>query len=152
VPKFNAKHYAASKANGYRSGLEELVQSDLIQANVDALYESIKIEWEDLTYRRYTPDFLLPNGIIVETKGLFTTEDRRKHTLVKKQHPMLDIRFVFQSSKRRISKTSKTTYAGWCEKQGFLYADKTIPESWIKEPKKKDMPLEFNPFKGTKHE
>jgi len=115
-------------------------------------YESIKIEWEDLCYRKYTPDFLLPNGIIVETKGLFTVADRRKHLLVQKQHPELDIRFVFASSKRRLSKVSKTTYAEWCEKYNFLYADKKIPEQWTKEPPKKIMPLEYNPYKGTKHE
>jgi hypothetical protein len=83
---------------------------------------------------------------------MFTAKDRRKHTLVKKQHPHLDIRFVFTRSNSRLSKQSKTTYAEWCVKQGFLYADKKIPEDWLNEPKKKDMPLEFNPFKGIKHE
>lgn len=137
---------------GYRSGLEAAVQADLDSASIDVEYESIKIEWEDLCYRRYTPDFLLPNGIIIETKGLFTAEDRRKHILVKKQHPNLDIRFVFTSSKRKLSKVSKTTYAEWCVKQGFLYADKKIPEEWLLEKPKKEMPLKFNPYKGTKHD
>ena len=150
--KFSQKAEDAAKAYGYRSGLEKTVEDDLKQLNVDVKYESIKIEWEDLCYRKYTPDFLLPNGIIVETKGLFTAADRRKHLLVQKQHPELDIRFVFSSSKRRLSKVSKTTYAGWCEKYNFLYADKKIPEDWIKEAPKKVMPLEFNPYKGTKHE
>ena len=82
----------------------------------------------------------------------FTVADRRKHLLVQKQHPELDIRFVFASSKRRLSKVSKTTYAEWCEKYNFLYADKKIPEQWTREAPKKIMPLEFNPYKGTKHE
>lgn len=150
--KFSQKAYDAAKAYGYRSGLEKTVEEDLRQLNVDVKYESIKIEWEDLCYRKYTPDFLLPNGIIVETKGLFTVADRRKHLLVQKQHPELDIRFVFASSKRRLSKVSKTTYAEWCEKYNFLYADKKIPEQWTKEAPKKIMPLEYNPYKGTKHE
>jgi hypothetical protein len=150
--KFSQKAEDAAKAYGYRSGLEKTVEDELKQLNIDVKYESIKIEWEDLCYRKYTPDFLLPNGIIVETKGLFTAADRRKHLLVQKQHPELDIRFVFSSSKRRLSKVSKTTYAGWCEKYNFLYADKKIPEDWIKEAPKKVMPLEFNPYKGTKHE
>lgn len=150
--KFSQKAEDAAKAYGYRSGLEKTVEEELKQLNIDVKYESIKIEWEDLCYRKYTPDFLLPNGIIVETKGLFTAADRRKHLLVQKQHPELDIRFVFSSSKRRLSKVSKTTYAGWCEKYNFLYADKKIPEDWIKEAPKKVMPLEFNPYKGTKHE
>ena len=150
--KFSQKAEDAAKAYGYRSGLEKTVEDELKQLNIDVKYESIKIEWEDLCYRKYTPDFLLPIGIIVETKGLFTAADRRKHLLVQKQHPELDIRFVFSSSKRRLSKVSKTTYAGWCEKYNFLYADKKIPEDWIKEAPKKVMPLEFNPYKGTKHE
>ncbi len=33
-----------------------------------------------------------------------------------------------------ISKNSKTTYAIWCEKNGYKYADKEIPEEWFLEP------------------
>tara|TARA_R110002095_G_scaffold124022_1_gene107773 strand:+ start:107 stop:295 length:189 start_codon:yes stop_codon:yes gene_type:complete len=60
-------------------------------------------------------------------------EDRQKHILIRKQRPDLDIRFVFDNPNARISKTSKTTYAAWCEKNGFLYARKTIPREWIDE-------------------
>ena len=81
----------------------------------------------------YTPDFVLPNGIIVETKGRFLLADRMKHMMVKKHNPTVDIRFVFSNSNARISKASKTTYAMWCRKHGYLYADKTIPEEWINE-------------------
>jgi hypothetical protein len=79
----------------------------------------------------YNPDFKLPNGIIIETKGRFVIADRKKHLLVKQQHPELDIRFVFTNSKNKINKKSKTTYADWCEKNGFKYADKEIPEEWF---------------------
>ncbi len=82
---------------------------------------------------KYTADFDLPNGIIVETKGRFVTADRQKHLLIKAQHPLLDIRFVFSNSRARISKTSATTYAAWCEKHGFTFADKRVPEAWLKE-------------------
>ena len=81
----------------------------------------------------YTPDFKLPNKIIIESKGRFVSEDRKKHLLVKQQRPDLDIRFVFSNSKAKISKGSKTSYADWCIKHGFLYADKLIPEEWINE-------------------
>lgn len=149
---FGKRNFKISHSKDYRSGLEEKVQEDLKQASIDAEYESIKIEWEDLCYRKYTPDFLLPNGIIIETKGQFTAKDRRKHVLVKEQHPHLDIRFVFTRSNSRLSKQSKTTYADWCIKQGFLYADKKIPDEWLIEAPKKEMPLKFNPYKGTKHD
>jgi hypothetical protein len=52
---------------------------------------------------------------------------------VKKQHPELDIRFVFTSSKNKISKASKTSYADWCDKNGYKYADKFIPDEWFNE-------------------
>lgn len=121
---------------GYRSGLEEKLAAQLSQAGVDVAYESMTIPYEKpASKHRYTPDFPLPNGIIIESKGRFVTADRAKHLLIKKQHPHLDIRFVFSSSKARISKTSKTTYASWCEKYGFKYADKLIPEEWLKEIK-----------------
>jgi hypothetical protein len=65
--------------NGYRSGLEHKLSTYLKENKCKFSYESIKIEWEDLCYRTYTPDFILHNGIIIETKGRFLTLDRRKH-------------------------------------------------------------------------
>lgn len=120
---------------GFRSGLEEKVAEQLRLAGVDFEYELHKIGYEvPARTAKYTPDFILSNGIVVETKGRFVTADRQKHLLLKKQHPDLDLRFVFSNSKARISKTSKTTYAKWCEDKGFQYADKLIPQAWIKEP------------------
>ena len=96
-------------------------------------YETTKIKYvvpESL--HTYTPDFILPNGIIVETKGRFVVADRKKHLLIQKQHPHKDIRFVFSNSKTKISKGSKTSYADWCNKNGFIFADKEVPEQWLK--------------------
>ena len=129
----NGKQFRAAMKHGYRSGLEIKVKDYLKEHKVKFKYEAIKIEWEDLMYRTYTPDFVLPNGLIIEEKGLFTPSDRRKHVAIKKQHPNLDIRFVFESSKRKLSKGAKSTYATWCEKNKFLYADRIVPEEWLKE-------------------
>ena len=118
--------------NGYRSGLEDKISEDLKDRNVKFEYEKLKIKYEVHEDRTYTPDFTLPNGVIIESKGRFTSEDRKKHLLVKKQHPDLDIRFVFSNSKGKIRKGSKTTYADWCDKHGFMYADKRIPDEWVK--------------------
>ena len=120
---------------GYRSGLEETLAEQLHKAGVVAEYEKLVIPYTDPKIHRYRPDFVLPNGIIVESKGRFLSSDRVKHLLVKSQHPDYDIRFVFSRSKQRLSKTSTTTYADWCEKHGFKYADKLIPEAWLKETK-----------------
>ena len=56
----NGKSFRAARKYGYRSGLEVTLGKYLKDLGVDAKYEAIKIEWEDLTYRTYTPDFILP--------------------------------------------------------------------------------------------
>jgi len=96
----------------------------------------MKIKWLDSKMRSYTPDFILENGIIIETKGRFVSADRRKHKEIKKQYPDLDIRFVFSNSRAKLYKGAKSSYSDWCEKEGFLYSDKTIPEEWITEENK----------------
>ena len=145
----NAKQFKAARKYGYRSGLEHKVALNLKEQKIVYLYESIKIEWEDLAYRTYTPDFVLPNGLIIETKGMFTAADRRKHIAIKKQHPKLDIRFVFENSRRKLRKDAKSSYAEWCIRYGFLYYDRIIPEDWLKEKGRNKHP-KFIKFTGTK--
>lgn len=119
---------------GFRSGLEERIAEQLDQLGVEYTYEKVKLKYiKPASSHVYTPDFVLANGIIVETKGRFLAPDRQKHILVKRHNPELDIRFVFSNSNARISKASKTTYAMWCRKNGYKFADKTIPEEWINE-------------------
>lgn len=147
--KFNPR--ARAIANGYRSGLEDKVQTDLTNRGVDAEYECFRIPYvvpESDHY--YTPDFLLPNGIVIETKGRFTLEDRRKHLLLKEQYPDLCLRFVFTNSKGKIRKGSSTTYAMWCDRYGFEYADKLVPLPWIKERKKTSSLKIINGLRGVK--
>ena len=127
-----AKQVAAKY--GFRSGLEERVAEQLDKAGVKYTYEQVKLNYiKPASKHVYTPDFVLSNGIVIETKGRFLLADRQKHILVKKHNPTLDIRFVFSNSNARISKTSTTTYAQWCIKNGFKYADKMIPKEWLDE-------------------
>lgn len=129
----------------YRSGLEDKVAAQLRDAEIDAKYEEYQIPYEiPASLHHYTPDFVLPNGIIIETKGVFDVDDRKKHLLIKKQYPKLDIRFVFSSSKTHIYKGSKTTYADWCNKYGFKFADKWIPDTWLRERKRAIIGLIYN--------
>ena len=148
-PKY--KQFRAARKYGYRSGLEIKISDYLKELKIDFGYECIKIEWEDLAYRTYTPDFVLSNGIIIETKGMFTAADRRKHLAIKKQHPKLDIRFVFENSRRKLRKGAKSTYAEWCNKYNFSYYDRIIPEEWLKERGKNKHPS-FISFTGKKIE
>ena len=122
----------------YKGGLELSIAMKLHTIKAKFEYETIKIQWQDLCYRTYKPDFILDNGIIIEAKGHFTAAHRRKHVEVKKQHPNLDIRFVFSNSKTKIGKKSKTTYAKWCELKGFKYhcvytTGKLLPDNWVNE-------------------
>ena len=117
--------------NGYRSGLEDKISKDLTERGVTFEYETLKIKWELSETKSYTPDFILPNNIIIESKGRFLTADRKKHLKIKEQHPHLDIRFVFSNSRNKLYKGAKSTYGDWCDKYGFLYADKRIPEQWL---------------------
>jgi len=132
---FNRKGgWSEATPDGYRSGLEEGIAKQLASAGIGVLYERNTINYViPASNHRYTPDFVLPNGIIIESKGIFDIPDRKKHRLIKEQYPNLDIRFVFSNPQQKIHKTSRTTYAAWCEKYGFLYAKKFIPAEWFKE-------------------
>jgi len=125
--------YARSRDMGYRSGLEVQTARYLDSIGVKYGYENLKIEWEDLKYRTYTPDIILMNGIIIETKGIFDSADRRKHREVQRQHPELDIRFVFSNANSKLFKGAKSRYCDWCDKYGFHWAHRVIPEDWLKE-------------------
>jgi len=116
----------------FRSGLEYRVAKQLEDQGYAYEYEKTKVPYQKKV-STYLIDFELHNGIIIETKGRFKSEDRSKHLLIKAQHPNLDIRFVFSNSKSKLYKGSKQTYGGWCERHGFLYSDKVIPESWLLE-------------------
>jgi len=133
MPKTNRRHNSRT----YRSGLEVEAAAYLKDRQKIVAYEKLKIEWEDLKYRTYTPDFELDNGIIIELKGLFSAADRRKHIEIQRQHPTLDIRFVFSNANSRLYKGAKSRYCDWCDQKGFLWANRVIPEEWLKEKGKR---------------
>lgn len=123
----------AALKHGYKSGLEDKVAEQLKESGIKVEYEKLKIRYRVEEERTYTPDFQLPNGIIIETKGRFVLEDRKKHLRVKEQHPHLDIRFVFTNPHAKLRKGAKSTYADWCDKHGFKWAAKLVPQEWIDE-------------------
>lgn len=119
---------------GFRSGLEEKVAEFLTSKGVKFTFETLKVPYvKPETKHIYTPDFILDNGIIIETKGRWLLDDRKKHILIRKQRPDLDIRILFQNANAKISKGSKTSYADFCEKHGITYAHREIPVAWLKE-------------------
>ena len=114
----------------FKSKLEERVATLLSELGVSYEYESKKIPY--VIQHHYHPDFILPNYVHLEAKGYWSPEDRRKVAAVKKDNPDLDLRMVFQAPFNKISKTSKTTYAKWCEKHDIPWcAFHTIPIEWL---------------------
>jgi hypothetical protein len=70
--------------HGYRSGLEDQVGTQIAAQGLEVSYEATRFAFTPpLKQRHYTPDFILPNGIVIETKGRFMTADRQKHKYVK---------------------------------------------------------------------
>lgn len=134
-PRRGTTQQQAGLRDGFRSGLEDKNAAHLEKLIGEPVpFESFKIKYEiPASMHTYTPDFILPNGIIIETKGRWLPADRTKHLLVRAQWPQLDIRMVFTSSKARIAPGAKTTMAQFCEKHGIQYSDKLVPREWVLE-------------------
>jgi hypothetical protein len=114
-----------------RNKFEGRLKKQLEEAKVDYLYEAFKIEY--VLTKTYLPDFAIKhNNIIIEAKGVFDADDRRKHLAIKEQHPELDIRFIFVRD-NKLRRGAKTTYSEWCNYHGFKYAFGEIPSEWLEE-------------------
>ena len=134
----------------YRSGLERDVAEKLSAAGVDFAFEGTRIPYTvPQREAKYIPDFTFAGcPIIIEPKGRFgggnprqrttardAVKERQKFILLNEQHPELDIRFVFSRANAKIYKNSPTTLAKWAESHGFKWAEKNVPDEWIKEIK-----------------
>jgi len=116
----------------YKNGFEAAIAKDL---GADYEYEPKSCRLAYTIEHVYVPDFVdHKNKIIREGKGLWDAEDRRKIKAVKAAHPDYTIIMVFQKPHKTISKTSKTTYAMWAEKEGIKWEQG--PES-LKKPRTK---------------
>jgi len=124
-------------AAGFRSAFEQNL-ADALPCKYE--YESEVLLWKHTQERRYTPDLILTKKdgtkMYIEAKGRFYPADRTKMKYVKKQHPEKDIRLVFMNGSVTLSKTSKTTYMQWAERQGFPAHDckadgMALPNEWL---------------------
>ena len=120
------------RRKGFRSEFERSFAHWLIKNDVSYDYEKFYLEYQP-KIKKYTPDFYLPKqDIYIETNGFFDFADRQKHLLVKEQNPDIDIRFLFVNANNKLNKSSKTTYGAWCDKHKILWAEKRIPNEWLK--------------------
>ncbi|WYV70487.1 endonuclease I [Dickeya phage BIM BV-99] len=126
-----------ARTGAFRSGLEDRNAKHMDKLGVKYDFERFHINYVvPARDAKYTPDFVLANGIIIETKGIWEVDDRKKHLLIREQYPDLDIRLVFSNSNSKIYKGSPTSYADFCTKHGIQFADKLVPRDWLKEARK----------------
>ena len=121
----------------YRSKAEKEFANVLADAKIKFEYEPNRIPY--VISKTYLPDFYLVDyGFYIEFKGYFKPSDRTKHKLIKEQHPLIDIRFVFMDANKKLNKTSKTSYGFWCDQHDFEWAENKIPDEWLTKKKKVD--------------
>lgn len=125
--------YAKARLLGFRSMFEVRVVEAMEAEGLSYEYEPHYIPY--VIKGNYKPDFVLPNGIVIEAKGYLDAGTCRKMLAVKASNPHLDIRFVFQNANGKRNKRAKLRNWEWAEKHGFPWAEGTIPLSWWKEPK-----------------
>ena len=129
----------------YRSVWEKNVAKELKRLRFKFTYETETFEYHfpiravcdscgsnSVSRRRnYTPDFFLSNGTILEVKGRFTADDRKKLACMKEQYPDLDIRIVFLRD-NKLSRNAKKTYSQWCDSKGIDYCVGLPERDWLK--------------------
>jgi hypothetical protein len=124
----------------YRSWFEVDIAIDALAKGVEFDYEKEHIIWrEPEKLRKYKPDFFVRRKkdgslLIVEAKGRWTADDRKKMCYVTEQNPSLDIRLLFERD-NTLSKSPKSKkYSEWCDRKGLKYAiGRAIPEEWLNE-------------------
>src|SRR5690606_10256721 len=105
----NKKYFTPSGLE-VRSGLELAVATYLEEEGIKYEYESITLTWNEryprakcnecgsseiYQQRKYVPDFILGNGVVIETKGRLTSRDRKILAGVRKCNPDANIKLLF---------------------------------------------------------
>jgi hypothetical protein len=68
----------------------------------------------------YIPDFKIGHNMFYEAKGRLVSTDRTKLLAVKKQHPEIELRLIFERD-RPLNKGSPRMYSDWARENGFIY-------------------------------
>ena len=134
------KQHNDTQTPKFKSKFEQLIYNTIKQKGYEVQYEPDKFNYTiPASTHNYNPDFKIRDGVYIETKGIFSYEDRKKMLLVKEQHPDTKFYICFQNANNAIRKGSKVTYAAWCEKYGFEYchAPGGLPTEWFSIRKKK---------------
>jgi hypothetical protein len=124
----------------YRSWFEVDIAIDALERDIPFDYELHHIIYrEPETVRKYKPDYFVRRKtdgtlLIVEAKGRWTAQDRKKMCYVTEQNPDLDIRILFERDNRLSKSKRSMTYTAWCTKKGIGCAvGRSIPQEWMEE-------------------
>ena len=83
-----------------------------------------------VSVRKYTPDFFLPNGIVVETKGRLDSSTRTQLLAVMESNPDKELVLVFARD-NWMTKAHKNRYSDWCLKHKIDFHVGDIPDEWL---------------------
>ena len=129
----------------YRSGFEHRLATQLYEAGINFEYERERWAYRLPVHkgicdscqastvfsgRTYTPDFFLPNGIVIEAKGKCTSETRTQLENIVKYNPNKDLRVVFMQD-NWLTSSKKGRYTDWAKKLGIPVAVGSIPKEWL---------------------
>ncbi len=108
-----------AKTMGYRSMGEVRFAALLKQHKIPMKYEVSVLKYQHKP-QKYTPDFTCKK-ILLEYKGVFDADARKKMVAVKKCNPGTDIRMVFEKPNNKLYKGAKMRYWEWAEAKGFKW-------------------------------
>jgi hypothetical protein len=80
----------------------------------------------------YKPDWITPSGILVESKGLLTVQDKQKLKLIREQHPDKLIALLFQRNLKLTKAKNSKRYVDWAIENKFPVAvGEVVPDDWM---------------------
>ncbi len=124
-----------AKMAGLKSILEVRTQAWLEENDIPFEYEAEKWVYA-FKPAKYTPDFKVP-GPTLECKGKLTRDVRRKLMAIATSNPERKIALIFEKPENKIERGSRTTYAEWAEKHGFLWSAVTPRKEWFQKKRGK---------------
>ena len=106
------------------------------QFGTEGLAEFNEVAQRMASYGRFGDDKIVhvETGEIVVPRALVENNPKLRDSIfanLKEQGIENPEQYVVGNSRNRIYKGSKTSYADWCLKHGFKFADKVIPNNWI---------------------
>lgn len=104
----------------YRSGLEQKFAAALPRRMME--YEPFDVPY--VTYRKYKPDFVYKDKILIECKGFFREGDTQKYKAIRdciEQIAGMSLVFLLSDPNKKVRKGGKLTMGQWCDKEGFAH-------------------------------